>query len=374
MKKKFIFTLLCGTLLLSGCSSSEEPAEASSDISNYSEDISSNSLVSDDTIPFSCTCNALISTMSESLIQYNLSVQNVANNKVEESGEVITTVFIGDGSSEQEIVNIISDYEGYVEYINVINDSDQEMFESIVMSIIGSINPYGDTESIIEQLEIRKGTNSIEDSKIITENGIVFSYISNQFGVERSKENPNEYNVDMNFYQNIPETTSTPTPTATPTPSADPTSTAESTPEIPVEYLNALSKARDYLDFTAFSYTGLIDQLEYEGYSAEACTYAADNCGADWNQQALEKAQSYLDFSAFSYSGLNDQLEYEGFTVEQTTYAVDNCGADWNEQAALKAQEYLDVMSFSRQGLIDQLIYEGFTTEQAEYGVSAVGY
>ena len=98
--------------------------------------------------------------------------------------------------------------------------------------------------------------------------------------------------------------------------------------------------------FTSFSYTGLIDQLEYEGYSVEACTYAADNCGADWNQQALKKAQDYLDFSSFSYTGLIGQLEYDGFTAEQATYAVDSCGADWNEQAAKKAQAILIFQSF----------------------------
>lgn len=89
---------------------------------------------------------------------------------------------------------------------------------------------------------------------------------------------------------------------------------------------------------------------------------------------ALEKALSYLDYTAFSRSGLIEQLEFEGFSTEEATYGVDNCGADWNEQAAKKAQSYLDYSSFSRQGLIDQLVFEGFTQEQAEYGVSAVGY
>ena len=91
-------------------------------------------------------------------------------------------------------------------------------------------------------------------------------------------------------------------------------------------------------------------------------------------KNALSKAQDYLRFTAFSYSGLISQLEYEGFTKEEATYAVDNCGADWNEQAAKKAQDYIDITSYSRQGLIDQLKYEGFTSEQAEYGVTAVGY
>ncbi len=91
-------------------------------------------------------------------------------------------------------------------------------------------------------------------------------------------------------------------------------------------------------------------------------------------KNALSKALSYLSFMAFSYSGLVKQLEYEGFTHQESVYGVDNCGANWNEQATLKAQSYLDIMAFSREGLIQQLEYEGFTTEQAEYGVQAVGY
>ena len=91
-------------------------------------------------------------------------------------------------------------------------------------------------------------------------------------------------------------------------------------------------------------------------------------------KNALKTAQSYLNISAFSYTGLIDQLEYEKYSVEEATYAADNCGADWNEQAAKCAQNYIDLTSFSRDGLIDQLIYEGFTQEQAEYGAQAVGY
>lgn len=91
-------------------------------------------------------------------------------------------------------------------------------------------------------------------------------------------------------------------------------------------------------------------------------------------KNALRKANDYLDLMAFSYSGLIDQLKYEGFTTEEATYAVDNCGADWNEQAAIRAKNYTDMTAFSRSKLIDQLKYEGFTSEQAEYGVSAIGY
>lgn len=137
---------------------------------------------------------------------------------------------------------------------------------------------------------------------------------------------------------------------------------------------NALGKALEYLNFMPFSRTGLIEQLEYEGFSIEDATYAVDNCGADWNVQAVKSAQNYLNFMSFSRSGLIEQLEYEGFSTDVATYAVDICGVDWNAQAVLKAQEYVGFMSFSRSELIDQLEYEGFSHSQAEYAVSAIGY
>ena len=76
----------------------------------------------------------------------------------------------------------------------------------------------------------------------------------------------------------------------------------------------------------------------------------------------------------FSHAGLVKQLEYEGYTTTEAVYAADNCGADWNEQAARSAKNYLDMLAFSRTGLIEQLEYEGFTHEQAVYGVEQNGY
>ena len=88
---------------------------------------------------------------------------------------------------------------------------------------------------------------------------------------------------------------------------------------------------------------------------------------------ARKKAESYLDMMAFSRSGLITQLEFEGFTNQDATYGVDAVGANWNEQAAKKAAGYLDMMAFSRSGLITQLEFEGFTPAQAEYGVRTTG-
>jgi SOS response regulatory protein OraA/RecX len=196
---------------------------------------------------------------------------------------------------------------------------------------------------------------------------------------------------------------------------------------------NAIETALSYLDVTAFSRAGLIDQLKFEGFSKGDATYAVDAIDVDWSDQALLKAVSYLESSSFSESGLIDQLEYEGFTSSQArygvqqafesegqssddasgnsvsrqnavdsalsyleytafsrtglieqlkyegysdadaTYAVDSIDVNWNEQAAKSAESYLDFTSFSRSGLVDQLMYEGFTRSQAELGASAVG-
>ena len=89
---------------------------------------------------------------------------------------------------------------------------------------------------------------------------------------------------------------------------------------------NALSKAKEYLDFMAFSHDGLVEQLEYEGFSYSEAVYGADHCGADWMKQAVKKAKEYLDFMSFSSEGLIEQLEYEGFTHEQAVYGAEQNG------------------------------------------------
>jgi hypothetical protein len=106
----------------------------------------------------------------------------------------------------------------------------------------------------------------------------------------------------------------------------DDLNTTTSAPKITIGQKNALSSAKSYLNFMSFSYQGLIKQLEYEKYSHDEALYGADNCGADWNEQAAKSAESYLEFMAFSRDGLIKQLEYEGFTREQAIYGVEAVG------------------------------------------------
>ena len=136
----------------------------------------------------------------------------------------------------------------------------------------------------------------------------------------------------------------------------------------------SLLKVEDIV-FNADDDTDAADEDSDTAEQQETSSAATDDTAPTMGEKnALNSAIQYLDYTAFSYSGLIDQLEYEGFSTEEATYGVDHCGADWNEQAAKSAEAYLEYTSFSRSGLIDQLMYEGFTQEQAEYGVTAVGY
>ncbi len=102
-------------------------------------------------------------------------------------------------------------------------------------------------------------------------------------------------------------------------------------------------------------------------------TYSLGKAPTKGQENAVRKAESYLDTMPFSRNGLIEQLEFEGFTNEEAVYGVDNVIVDWNEQAVKKAKSYLDTMPFSRNGLIEQLEFEGFTHEQAVYGVDQNG-
>jgi hypothetical protein len=96
-------------------------------------------------------------------------------------------------------------------------------------------------------------------------------------------------------------------------------------------------------------------------------------------ENARKSAESYLDFSAFSRQGLIQQLSSsagDGFSRADAIYAVDHIDVDWNEQAAKAANQYLEQQSFSRAGLIQQLessAGDGYTHAQAVYGVNQTG-
>ncbi|GAB4097199.1 hypothetical protein GCM10028787_26740 [Brachybacterium horti] len=92
----------------------------------------------------------------------------------------------------------------------------------------------------------------------------------------------------------------------------------------------AIAMARDYLDTMAFSREGLIGQLEWEGFSTSnaeyAVTYLENKGEVRWRDEAVRMAKEYLEAMPFSRSGLIDQLEWEGFSTSHATYAADKVG------------------------------------------------
>lgn len=105
---------------------------------------------------------------------------------------------------------------------------------------------------------------------------------------------------------------------------------------------------------------------------SQSSTYSSSTYKSE-KDRALDTALLYLRSQPFSRSGLIEQLEYEKYSSEAATYAADHCGADWDTQAKYKAAQYLSFSSFSRQRLIEQLEYEGFTHSEAVYGVNSNG-
>lgn len=87
---------------------------------------------------------------------------------------------------------------------------------------------------------------------------------------------------------------------------------------------------------------------------------------------AISSAKEYLETQGFSKQGLIEQLEFEGYTKEEAIYGANNCRVDWKQQAIVVAKSYLESMSFSRCALIEQLEYDGFTHEEAQYGVDKI--
>lgn len=111
---------------------------------------------------------------------------------------------------------------------------------------------------------------------------------------------------------------------------ADEAAAAEAARLGSVAQQNASRSAVNSLDFTAFSRSGLAGQLELEGFSAPDAEFAIARLetegGVDWNAQAAASAANHLELTSFSRSGLIDQLMFEGYTAEQAEHGVSTTG------------------------------------------------
>ena len=90
-------------------------------------------------------------------------------------------------------------------------------------------------------------------------------------------------------------------------------------------------------------------------------------------QKALDKANEYVNTLALSHDGLVRQLEYDGYSTDDATYAADNCSTNWNKEAREMAEQYMESTTYTYDAMVQQLEAEGFTRSQAEFGAKAVG-
>jgi hypothetical protein len=100
-------------------------------------------------------------------------------------------------------------------------------------------------------------------------------------------------------------------------------------PDVPVEYENALAKAKIYAEDMFMSKQGIYQQLtsESEGFKKKAAAYAIKHVKADWNKNALEKAKTYQKEMHMSKNAIYNQLTSsygERFTPDQAKYAIDH--------------------------------------------------
>jgi hypothetical protein len=94
----------------------------------------------------------------------------------------------------------------------------------------------------------------------------------------------------------------------------------------PISRANAVRVAKDYLRTSGFSFKGLVEQLEFEGFTASDSRYGASHAGANWWKQAVRVARDYLRTEGFSFRGMVEQLQFEGFTHAQAVYGARTVG------------------------------------------------
>ena len=137
---------------------------------------------------------------------------------------------------------------------------------------------------------------------------------------------------------------------------------------------DALARAMIYLSERPYSRDRLYYAIqEMDGFTEDAATYAVENCGADWFEQAVLLAKKLEKTWPYSRLKLKQALiMYEYFTEEQAEYGVENSEINWNDQAQRFAHNAVLNNTYTYDELVEYMISEGFTEEQATIGADYV--
>ena len=97
--------------------------------------------------------------------------------------------------------------------------------------------------------------------------------------------------------------------------------TREYTVKLTTGQRNALMSARDEIDFWHPSYDYLIELLCSSGFEVNDAKFAADHCGADWDEQCLLLAKREMA-NGKSKAGIISWLRYQRFSEAQINKAM----------------------------------------------------
>lgn len=205
-------------------------------------------------------------------------------------------------------------------------------FVSFIALIVGLVKPTAFSRFIKGEITRKKIATIFGIATVAS--FVLFGITTDTSQNNQTTQQPVTENTEVTTQNDNPapvvektETAPTPAKTETKTtPASTPTPTPTPTPSVTVSQKNAVAKAKSYLNYTAFSHDGLVDQLEYDQFSHADAVYGADNSGANWNEQAAKKAKAYMEYSAFSRGSLIDQLKYDKFTQAQAEYGADSVG------------------------------------------------
>ena len=121
----------------------------------------------------------------------------------------------------------------------------------------------------------------------------------------------------------------------------------------------AVADAKKFLEKANYSYQGLYNDLVYMGYADEDAKYGADNCGADWSEQAVKRAKALAANGITNYDNLVEQLESEGFTGEQAAVgaqaAAQSQESGQNYDVIAAAKKYVETWNEVKDDLVSQL-------------------
>lgn len=128
---------------------------------------------------------------------------------------------------------------------------------------------------------------------------------------------------------------------------------------------SAADSARLMLEQGPISHDALVEALEQQGYDSYDAVVAADDCGADWDQQAADAARSAMSEQALSKGALRDELVRHKFTDSQIDAATSSL--DFRQLASRRSQELLLDRPLSKSTLRQALVSEGFSESEADY-------